>query len=470
MSPKKRKDLDEHCDSTDERRSSHHNTAKSTKEDTQAMETVGNLPLDVVWEVCTYLDFADLFALSRSCRSIRAMLTQPNASTLFIQARLRNEIAELALPMNDLSYAALLFSENCFFCEDQSGGKLDPHLRARICYSCRTKKLVYLEEAGCRMYNPYALQVTRRTGYLLKIKRANGHYKPDLDRISEDLNARFPQTTPHAPLHPVSDYIKLCDIKTDRDYACAIFSNPDNPELQMPQGAFQEWSFAQAKIKALQKQDTMILEGWLLKVADREAARKDKIRSDRFTEITRRLLLDGYSLRDFDSEKFKEHKLVKSARPLSDHMWTSKVGPQLKAFIEIMRPAPIEDVYEKEEQRPHVSNGHRYDQYEEGEQRHHVSNRHPYDEYKEEEQRHHVSNRHRYDEYEEEEQRHHVSNRHRYDEYEEEEQRYHGYKRSRYNEYDRCTSYSPSRNDVALRYYSSGSAHVYKPSWRQSRY
>ncbi|GAA5942013.1 uncharacterized protein JCM15063_004271 [Sporobolomyces koalae] len=341
MPPKKRKNSDKDYDPTNERRSSHGKSAKRTKKKTRAFKPVLNLPLDLVWEICTYLDFSDLFALSRSCRSIRAMLTQPSASTLFKQARLRNKISELALPMDDLSYAALLFSKNCYLCTSKSGGKLDSYLRARICASCKKNKFVHLSQAARKEYNPYAPRLARhdRFGYR--------YYQPDLSQISEDLHARFPQTAQHAPPTVVSDGVKLCDIETDRDYACAIFSNPDNPELQLPQGSFQKWAFAQAKIQDLREQDVKILDAWLSKAATLEALRKNDVRADRFTEIKRRLLLDGYHSYDLWSKRFEQHKLVDCARPLTDRAWTSNVGPQLKALIEVIRLDPSEDEFEE---------------------------------------------------------------------------------------------------------------------------
>ncbi|GAA5932314.1 F-box protein [Sporobolomyces koalae] len=408
MPPKKRKELEEAYDPTVERSSRHRKTAKSTKKKTRAIKPVMNLPLDVVWELCTYLDFSDLFALSMSCRSIRAMLTQPNASSLLKAARLRNEIAELALPMDDLSYAALLFSKNCYFCKKKSGGKLDPHLRTRICASCKKDKIVYLTEADRKGYNPYAMHLTRCTAYTFKPERGYGCFKPRLERISEDLNARFPQTVLHAPPYPAPHGTKLCNIRTDGDYARAIFSNPHNPELQMPQGLFQDWSFAQAKIRALKRRDIMTLEAWNLKAADDEAARKDKVRSDRFNEIKRRLLLDGYSRDDLWSQRFEQHKLVDCARPLTDRAWTTKVGPQLKALIEIIRLDPSEDEYEEEAQGD-------YGYY-----------------------NHYGYSRYRYDEYD------YISR----------------------EEYDKpSSSYSSFTPGAGLRYRYSGSEHVYTTSW-----
>ncbi|GAA5942001.1 F-box protein [Sporobolomyces koalae] len=123
MPPKKRKDLDSDYDSDydsegeiisrPKRRSKTKPTGR-VKKQRRAVKPVLNLPPELVWEICSHLDFCDLFSLSRTCSNFRTMLTQPGASVLFKQARARNKISELSVSMDDLSYAALLFSKNCY--------------------------------------------------------------------------------------------------------------------------------------------------------------------------------------------------------------------------------------------------------------------------------------------------------------------------------------------------------------------
>ncbi|GAA5942007.1 F-box protein [Sporobolomyces koalae] len=119
MPSKKRKVLESDYDSEDEEtsRSRRRRTTKPkgrVKKQRRAIKPALNLPLDLVWEICTLVDFCDLFSLSRTCSSLRSMLTRPGATVLFKQARARNEIPELSASMDDLSYAALLFSKNCY--------------------------------------------------------------------------------------------------------------------------------------------------------------------------------------------------------------------------------------------------------------------------------------------------------------------------------------------------------------------
>ncbi|GAA5942004.1 F-box protein [Sporobolomyces koalae] len=337
MPPKKRKDLDSDYEPEVEKTS--HSTRRSTtkptgrvKRERRAPKPVPHLPLDLVWEICTRLEFCDLFSLSRTCSNFRTVLTQPEASALFKQARARDGIPELSVSMDDLSYAALLFSKNCYFCAKKSGGKIDPNLRVRVCVNCKTDVLVYPTEAQREYYHPYTFKVALFSYDGLRRKEGYGpfYYQPHLDHVSDDLNARFPETRSHAPL-PVGPYrSSLHGHEDDRGYAFAIFANPENPQLQTPKGDFQEWAYSQAVFRQARREDAKFLQNWDTEV---EEAARDKVRSDRYHEITRRFEALGFVQVEFEHPDFKDHKLVNCQRRLTESAWNSNVRQELENVL-----------------------------------------------------------------------------------------------------------------------------------------
>lgn len=102
-----------------------------------ALKAFMSLPLEVVLEICTYLEPADLFSLSNTSKVFRSVVTGPASTQLWIDARTKVGLPELLLPMSDLQYAALLFSRNgCQFCGRKNAGKPEVYYRARICTAC----------------------------------------------------------------------------------------------------------------------------------------------------------------------------------------------------------------------------------------------------------------------------------------------------------------------------------------------
>lgn len=101
-----------------------------------ALQAFNSLPIDLVFDICSYLDPADLYVLSNTSKVFRAVVTGPSSAQLWIDARARVGLPELQLPMTDLEYAALLFGRGCHFCDRRNAGKPEVYFRARICSAC----------------------------------------------------------------------------------------------------------------------------------------------------------------------------------------------------------------------------------------------------------------------------------------------------------------------------------------------
>ena len=107
-----------------------------------ALKAFNSLPLDLVFDICSYLDPADLYVLSNTSKVFRAVVTGPSSAQLWIDARARVGLPELQLPMTDLQYAALLFGRGCQFCKRKNAGKPEVYFRARICSACLKSQYV----------------------------------------------------------------------------------------------------------------------------------------------------------------------------------------------------------------------------------------------------------------------------------------------------------------------------------------
>lgn len=102
-----------------------------------ALVVFNSLPIDLVLEICGYLDPADLYTLSNTSKIFRQVVTGPSSAALWVEARARVGLPELLLPMTDLQYAALLFSRSgCRYCNRKNAGRPDVYLRSRVCTAC----------------------------------------------------------------------------------------------------------------------------------------------------------------------------------------------------------------------------------------------------------------------------------------------------------------------------------------------
>ena len=118
-----------------------------------ALKAFKSLPLDLVLDICSYLDPADLYVLSNTSKVFRAVVTSPSSAQLWIDARARVGLPELQLPMTDLQYAALLFGRGCQFCDRKNAGKPEVYFRARICSACLKSECVL---RGLSFANPHS--------------------------------------------------------------------------------------------------------------------------------------------------------------------------------------------------------------------------------------------------------------------------------------------------------------------------
>ncbi|KAF5388967.1 hypothetical protein D9757_005042 [Collybiopsis confluens] len=84
-----------------------------------------DIPLDIVFEIFSYLDSGDLHTLSRSTRDFRDILKDKSAEFAWRRAHANWDKPPPTVPegMDEFSYAELLFGVHCYICGRQGKGK-----------------------------------------------------------------------------------------------------------------------------------------------------------------------------------------------------------------------------------------------------------------------------------------------------------------------------------------------------------
>ncbi|GAA5950324.1 hypothetical protein JCM3765_004505 [Sporobolomyces pararoseus] len=326
-----------------------------------ALERVLDLPVDLIWEICSHLDVQGLLALSNTNKSFRTVVTGESSKTFFKRARERIGMPELLLPMSDLRYATLIYGKGCNICGKSNAGKVDPSFRARICSACLKKDFIdpQADESKEKMeeFNEFAKYCATYT--TAKSGHDSSCYLVDLRRISKELDAKFPITSREvkAAQHRwqkggVVEYVSGIEtsiatgnaLAAHSFFARSLLTGLNTPWT--PQGRFQIWYHEHQKERKLREKDTEALKHWLKEAETKKSQVNQQLRSGRREDIERRLGALGFDKAEFQSEAFKEHPQVKASRPLSDRVFTSTVEPALRQVLEDNRRDRIKWILE----------------------------------------------------------------------------------------------------------------------------
>ncbi|GAA6019177.1 hypothetical protein JCM11491_001404 [Sporobolomyces phaffii] len=322
-----------------------------------ALKTVTTLPLDLVAEICGHLDVKELYALSNTNKAFRAIMVAELGKGLFRTARERIGMPELEASFgSDLRYAAWMFGRGCNICGKASGGKPDPSFRARICTACLRYKFVnhcaHDINVKLRDLNPFAPYFATPT----TTEKGRGYYRwylPDLERISDELDAKFPKTRDRAlgaclralwPLddedaYDFRDKLSLADFRAlnlDWCYVQGVSrkENPDYDNPPAPNGEFQECFLARHNEMKVLARDTEALVRWMEATNKTKSRSNEELRAARRREIERRLQAVGFNESEFQAREFADHALVRSTRAVSDRSYPTTVEPVLRKVLE----------------------------------------------------------------------------------------------------------------------------------------
>ncbi|KAF9484949.1 hypothetical protein BDN70DRAFT_871944 [Pholiota conissans] len=110
------------------------------------VDNMRDVPLDVLIEIFSLLEPADLVTLSKVSHGLLDMMLDPSSSTIWKAAR-RNAVPAMPvcpLDMNELAFAELLFGNRCHFCQKKVGTIHTVWAaRKRICNKCIDDQCVY---------------------------------------------------------------------------------------------------------------------------------------------------------------------------------------------------------------------------------------------------------------------------------------------------------------------------------------
>ncbi|GAA6036525.1 hypothetical protein JCM8097_003547 [Rhodosporidiobolus ruineniae] len=109
----------------------------------QALKT---LPVELLVEIFSHLNPADLLSLLRTSKTYYALLTAPGSVSLWKRARQPFELPDLSAGgFTEIQYAQLVFGTHCQVCNTAKVRFADFFLRRRICADCRRAKYVRVD-------------------------------------------------------------------------------------------------------------------------------------------------------------------------------------------------------------------------------------------------------------------------------------------------------------------------------------
>ncbi|GAA5898982.1 uncharacterized protein JCM6883_003499 [Sporobolomyces salmoneus] len=337
-----------------------------------ALKLVMDLPIDLIWEICTHLEPCDLLALSGTDRRFRAVVTGEGSSTLWTRARKRVGLPDLQVPMSELRYATLMFGKGCNVCGKSNAGKVEPFFRARVCAAC-LKKEFHTSASNTR----FEIDGLNRFAPFCVVQTANlARYPGSIKHMSSELDEKFPETAktrqprmlggedellenmlrssgllhPDLDTQPEVESIREemskeeCEV-LNSDWRFAINTYNERPHLP-PSTPFQEWFLAkQIDLRAIRK-DGELLRTWLSQMDRKKSQANQDARNSRKSEIHRRLLAIGFHEDEFRA--IERHSLVTTNRPLSDRTYSTKVEPELRKALEAARVQNVRHRLEQE--------------------------------------------------------------------------------------------------------------------------
>ncbi|KAG2139716.1 hypothetical protein DEU56DRAFT_911980 [Suillus clintonianus] len=119
--------------------------AKGSGRKKKTLDLIVTMPIDILLEIFSLLDPADLLFLSRTTKAFRKVLLSKNANSVWKAARVnRGNVPDCMPGMSEVKWANLLFGgSQCCVCGTKGIMRIDFGIGRRACTSCLKKNLVY---------------------------------------------------------------------------------------------------------------------------------------------------------------------------------------------------------------------------------------------------------------------------------------------------------------------------------------
>ncbi|KAG8921022.1 hypothetical protein FRC02_000485 [Tulasnella sp. 418] len=105
---------------------------------------VSNLPMDILFEICVYIDPVSLLQLARCSTHIRAVLMTKRAESLWRRARITQfpTLPSCPIDLSEPQYIALIFDPTCQCCGGPNAFFTHYRLRTRHCSGCYSLNII----------------------------------------------------------------------------------------------------------------------------------------------------------------------------------------------------------------------------------------------------------------------------------------------------------------------------------------
>ncbi|KAJ7283173.1 hypothetical protein C8J57DRAFT_1120601 [Mycena rebaudengoi] len=244
--------------------------------------------MDVLFEIFGHLNPLDLLHLSRTTKEIRAILMTRSAAFVWKESR-RNIKALPDIPpeLSEPQYANLVFDAQCHSCFSTPVQNIIWGARSRLCKKCMHEKYFSLS------FGPYNAHVFR--------------FK-EIDYVSE-----------HSGLDE-----ELFEFKLNEE--CAEFRD-EKGALLSSDARFLEWRAQKTEEASERCKHVALCIAWAEDRTTNRSNELDEARRLRGEAIIARLTSLGWEHEEFAHTEFKNHKLVRQPKELTDRIWKNIEAP-----------------------------------------------------------------------------------------------------------------------------------------------
>ncbi|KAF9014654.1 hypothetical protein BDZ89DRAFT_1131829 [Hymenopellis radicata] len=276
-------------------------------------------PLDVLFEIFSYLELFDLLRMSRTTKDLRTLLMRKETAFVWERARLGMEgLPPMIEGLNEPQYANLLFDNHCHSCLKTPTKSIQWRMRMRLCTACLEKGTIMATRQQLRAHS--GLTDSFKTQELLAITphwcfqhSSNGVYYISGYDICYDIRTYERLVEESAPLQHGLLHYGAWFAKKQEDYKALVKSCKQ----------YENWAYSRTEIRATEL---------------------DSLRRRRLESIIARLKADGWDDElqlQSTLDTLQGHPLVKQPRDLSDRIW-DKIKPTLTELMTKFRADLLE--------------------------------------------------------------------------------------------------------------------------------
>ncbi|KAF9000522.1 hypothetical protein BDZ89DRAFT_1082273 [Hymenopellis radicata] len=257
------------------------------------LEKITDTPLDVLFEIFSYLEPLDLLRISRTTKDLRQLLMSKSSAFIWERARLATEgLPPIPDDLNDPQYINLLFDKHCHECGNGFTQSVQWEARLRLCKNCL---------------------------------QSNSIMTANIEHLAQ-LSTRYSDLAAITPKYILVTSSGRYSSKRTTYYHLATYQRLAAESVKASD--FRAWIAPKyGESMALSTSCKPYERCWLA------------LRDQRLSSILERLKADGWTeeLKDASTlDTVRSHKLVNQAKVLTDRIWDN-IEPTLTALMTIVR-------------------------------------------------------------------------------------------------------------------------------------